>query len=166
MYKIMNSITIGDIEVVLGRKSFGREPFCTCYCKNHKEYYETRYFKKEADALRDFCERSLCEVNSHYPTAQTISTDNPSWLAIKRIINGAEYLLPLSQDEVFDVFNEQAYLEILSDRICESRTEEELRYYENLKGEATMRVDYKIIGSLEDTDEMDLANDDEYEAEM
>ena len=114
-YEIISSVTIGDGEIVLGKKpTESIVPYVTWHCRNRTDYYWGRYFEKEADALRDFCERSLCEINSHYPTVLTISADNPSDMVIKRIINGAECWLPLSKDEVTEVCSKQA----IKDTIC------------------------------------------------
>lgn len=129
-YEIISSIPIGDDEIVLGKKpTESIVPYVTWHCRNHTDYYWGRYFEKEADALRDFCERSLCEVNSHYPTVQTISADNPSDMVIKRFINGAECWLSLSKDEVTEVCSKQAIKDTICDieyRISESDTLSEL----------------------------------------
>lgn len=129
-YEIVSSIPIGDGEIVLGKKpTESIVSYVTWHCRNHTDYYWGRYFEKEADALRDFCERSLCEINSHYPTVQTISTDNPSDMVIKRFINGAECWLSLSEFEVSEICSKQAIKDTICDieyRISESDTLTEL----------------------------------------
>lgn len=129
-YEIISSISIGDGEIVLGKKpTESIVPYVTWHCRNRTDYFWGRYFEKEADALRDFCERSLCEINSHYPTVQTISADNPSDMVIKRFINGAECWLSLSKDEVTEVCCKQAIKDTICDieyRISESDTLTEL----------------------------------------
>lgn len=115
-YEIISSIPIGDGEIVLGKKpTESIVPYVTWHCRNRTDYYWGRYFEKEADALRDFCERSLCEINSQYPTVQTISADNPSDMVIKRFINGAECWLSLSEFEVSEICRKQA----IKDTICD-----------------------------------------------
>ncbi len=129
-YEIISSVTIGDGEIVLGKKpTESIVPYVTWYCRNRTDYYWGRYFENEADALRDFCERSLCAINSLYPVVQTISADNPSDEVIKRIINGAECWLSLSEFEVSEICSKQAIKDTICDieyRINESDTLTEL----------------------------------------
>ena len=128
-YEIINSFSVGTNEIVLGKKPDSKVPYVTWYCRAGTDYFWGNYFEKESDALRDFCERSLSEVNIFYPTVQTISADNPSDTVIKRIINGAECYLSLSKDEVTEICSKQAIKDTISDieyRISESDTFAEL----------------------------------------
>lgn len=53
-YIITNSITIGDIEIVLGIHSKYPNKFVTWECKNKNDFYWGHYYNNLCQAQKDF----------------------------------------------------------------------------------------------------------------
>ncbi len=56
-YLIVNHITIGKTEIVMGVHEKQANMFVTWECKNKNDYYFGHYFTNLYSAQRDFCER-------------------------------------------------------------------------------------------------------------
>ena len=61
-YEIINSMKIGENEVVLGAKKEGYVKYVTWECKDGNNYFWGHYHTDLLTAQKDFCERCLKNV--------------------------------------------------------------------------------------------------------